>query len=57
MNKRIKQGGAEYRIPACSFIEISQEGMLCASFTNESFTSGEDGAATYGKDLDNNGGF
>jgi len=57
MNQRIKQGGVEYRIPACSFIEISQEGMLCASFTHESFTTGEDGAGTYGRDLDNNGWF
>lgn len=43
---------AEYRTPVCTITEISQEGILCASFGNETFTT--DGT-TYGSGSENNG--
>ncbi len=44
-------GGAGYISPVCSCLEISQEGILCASATHEAF----DELTNYGSGLDNRG--
>lgn len=46
------QGGAAYSAPALTLVEVSSEGILCASFGNEGF---ESNGPTYGEGQDNNG--
>ena len=52
MKMKNSQGGAAYSAPVSTFVEVSSEGILCASFGNEGFDSN---VPTYGEDLDNNG--
>ena len=57
MNVRTILGGVGYESPACTPVEVSLEGILCASFGNESFKGmGEnDTAPSYGSGEENNG--
>ena len=52
MKKKNYQGEAAYSAPAAALLEVSSEGILCASFGNEGFDSN---GPTYGEGQDNNG--
>ena len=52
MKMKNSQGGAAYSAPVSTFVEVSSEGILCASFGNEGFDLN---GSTYGDGQDNNG--
>ena len=51
------QGGASYKSPVCTPVEVFSEGVLCESFGNESFKGmgDNDSAPSYGSGEVNNG--
>lgn len=50
--KTQSNSATEYRTPACTIAEISQEGILCSSFGNETFSTDD---TVYGSGSENNG--
>ena len=52
MKTKNYQGEAAYSAPAAALLEVSSEGILCASFGNEGFDLN---GPTYGDGQDNNG--
>ena len=52
MKTKINQSAAGYIAPAVTQVEVSSEGIFCASFGNEGFDLN---GPTYGDGQDNNG--